>query len=227
MRATPLLVADASCSDPQVPTPPRRRARCFVHRSTEDEVAPASAYEPAAAERAHIAALLERPLFPPLLVRPPIWLVIATALLIVALALVIPLGSGLFAWLGFSRAGDRVVEELTAADLDASLVASVLLVGATAWAFSHPALFAYLGALYAVHLLGVFAIGKKLLRLSTRELLVASNANVGGPATAGALAAGKNWTELVVPGMLVGNLGNALGTFVGLGMAKAFYHLCW
>ena len=76
-------------------------------------------------------------------------------------------------------------------------------------------------------MLGVFAIGKKLLRLSTRELLVASNANVGGPATAGALAAGKNWTELVVPGMLVGNLGNALGTFVGLGMAKAFYHLCW
>jgi uncharacterized membrane protein len=30
-----------------------------------------------------------------------------------------------------------------------------------------------------------------------------------------------------VPGMLVGNLGNAVGTFVGLGMAKAFYHLCW
>jgi hypothetical protein len=27
--------------------------------------------------------------------------------------------------------------------------------------------------------------------------------------------------------MLVGNLGNAIGTFVGLGMAKAFYHLCW
>lgn len=51
--------------------------------------------------------------------------------MVVALALVIPLGSGLFAWLGFSRAGDRVVEELTAADLDASLVASVLLVGAT------------------------------------------------------------------------------------------------
>ncbi len=49
----------------------------------------------------------------------------------VAIALVIPLGSGIIAWLGFSRAGDRVVEELTAADLDASLVASVLLVGAT------------------------------------------------------------------------------------------------
>ena len=99
--------------------------------------------------------------------------------------------------------------------------------GAVSRAFSHPALFAYLGVLYSVHALGMFVIGKKLLGLSTRELLVASNANVGGPATAGALAAGKNWTELVVPGMLVGNLGNAVGTFVGLGMAKAFYHLCW
>ena len=99
--------------------------------------------------------------------------------------------------------------------------------GALERAFAHPALFAYLFALYAVHALGVFLVGKKLLKFTTKELLVASNANVGGPATAGALAAGKNWTDLVVPGMLVGNLGNAIGTFVGLGMAKAFYHLCW
>ena len=38
---------------------------------------------------------------------------------------------------------------------------------------------------------------------TTPEVLVASNANVGGPATAGALATGKGWTSLVVPGMLV------------------------
>lgn len=99
--------------------------------------------------------------------------------------------------------------------------------GAVSRAFAHPALFAYLFVLYVAHALVLFAVGKRILRLSTKELLVASSANVGGPATAGALAAGKNWTELVVPGMLVGNLGNAVGTFVGLGMAKAFYHLCW
>jgi uncharacterized membrane protein len=56
---------------------------------------------------------------------------------------------------------------------------------------------------------------------------VASNANVGGPATAGALAAGKNWTELIVPAMLVGNFGNAVGTFLGLGLSKVFYMLSW
>jgi len=94
-------------------------------------------------------------------------------------------------------------------------------------AFASPVLFAYLAILYAVHLGVIFWVGRKVLKLSVQEILVASNANVGGPATAGALASGKNWNELIVPGMLVGNLGNAIGTFVGLGMAKVFYHVCW
>lgn len=46
--------------------------------------------------------------------------------------------------------------------------------------------------------------------------------DAGGPATAGALASGKRWTSLVVPGMLVGNFGNAVGTFVGLGLGRVF-----
>lgn len=48
---------------------------------------------------------------------------------VLAIALVVPLGAGLLQWLVFDRAGDRVVEELTAADLDAALAESVLLVG--------------------------------------------------------------------------------------------------
>lgn len=48
---------------------------------------------------------------------------------LVALALVVPLGAGLLQALVFDRAGDRVVDELTAADLDAVLAESVLLVG--------------------------------------------------------------------------------------------------
>lgn len=49
--------------------------------------------------------------------------------LVLALALVVPLGAGLLQAFVFGRAGDRVVDELTAADLDASLAASVVLVG--------------------------------------------------------------------------------------------------
>lgn len=50
---------------------------------------------------------------------------------VLALALVIPLGAGLLQVLVFDRAGDRVVDELAASDLDAALAESVLLVGGT------------------------------------------------------------------------------------------------
>ena len=50
---------------------------------------------------------------------------------VLALALVIPLGAGLLQAFVFDRAGDRVVEQLTADDLDAALAESVLLVGGT------------------------------------------------------------------------------------------------
>lgn len=50
---------------------------------------------------------------------------------IVAIALVIPLGAGLLDRLGFLRAEDRVLDELAGDDLDVALVASVLRVGGT------------------------------------------------------------------------------------------------
>ena len=100
--------------------------------------------------------------------------------------------------------------------------------GAITSVFAYPALFAFLAILYVVHISLMLAVsGWKSLGLTKKEILVASNANVGGPATAGALAAGKNWTELIVPAMLVGNFGNAIGTFLGLGLSKVFYALSW
>jgi uncharacterized membrane protein len=47
------------------------------------------------------------------------------------------------------------------------------------------------------------------------ELIIASNAAVLGATTAPALAATKGWRHLVTPGVLVGVLGYALGTFLG------------
>ena len=52
-------------------------------------------------------------------------------------------------------------------------------------------------------------------------MMIASNANVGGPATASALAVSKGYKSLVMPALLVGTFGNAIGTFAGL----AFYKL--
>jgi len=49
-----------------------------------------------------------------------------------------------------------------------------------------------------------------------QRLLVASSAAIGGPATAVALAKSNEWNSLVAPGILVGNFGYAIATFIGL-----------
>jgi uncharacterized membrane protein len=68
--------------------------------------------------------------------------------------------------------------------------------------------------LLTVHALVVFGLGC-VFRLSLPELITASNAAILGATTAPALAATKGWNNLVTPGVLVGVLGYALGTFIG------------
>jgi uncharacterized membrane protein len=68
--------------------------------------------------------------------------------------------------------------------------------------------------LLSVHLVILLGLGSAL-RLSLPELITASNAAILGATTAPALAATKGWKNLVTPGVLVGVLGYALGTFIG------------
>jgi uncharacterized membrane protein len=68
--------------------------------------------------------------------------------------------------------------------------------------------------LLSVHLLVLIVFGR-LLGLTLPELVTASNAAVLGATTAPALAAARGWHDLVSPGVLVGVLGYALGTFAG------------
>jgi uncharacterized membrane protein len=74
--------------------------------------------------------------------------------------------------------------------------------------------------LLSVHLLVLLGAGW-LFRLTLPELVTASNAAVLGATTAPALAAARGWHDLVTPGVLVGVLGYALGTFAG----TAIFHL--
>ncbi len=74
--------------------------------------------------------------------------------------------------------------------------------------------------LLGVHLLVLLAAGR-LFGLTLPELVTASNAAVLGATTAPALAAARGWHDLVTPGVLVGVLGYALGTFAG----TAIFHL--
>lgn len=62
----------------------------------------------------------------------------------------------------------------------------------------------------------VSLIGGKLLHFTLEETIIASNANVGGPTTAAAMAVSKGWTELIVPALLVGTLGYVLGNYFGI-----------
>ena len=77
-----------------------------------------------------------------------------------------------------------------------------------------PMLGALVAMLLAVHL-GVLLLVGKLCRLTLPELLTASNAAILGATTAPTMAAAKGWKDQVTPGVLVGVIGYALGTFVG------------
>ena len=78
--------------------------------------------------------------------------------------------------------------------------------------------------LLSVHALVTFVIGR-LCRLSLPELITASNAAILGATTAPALAAAKGWRNLVMPGVLVGVFGYALGTFIGTLLFKYWTRL--
>lgn len=69
-----------------------------------------------------------------------------------------------------------------------------------------------------VHGIWVLGLGK-LLRLDIGTLFVASQAAVGGPSSALAVAIAREWRHLVLPGVVMGLFGYAVGTYLGLGVA--------
>jgi uncharacterized membrane protein len=78
--------------------------------------------------------------------------------------------------------------------------------------------FLYTLVLVAVHGLVVFG-GGRLFRLDPGTLSVASQASVGGPSSALAVAVAREWPGLVLPGIIVGLLGYAAGNYLGFGVA--------
>ncbi|XP_024518808.1 uncharacterized protein LOC9650706 [Selaginella moellendorffii] len=80
-----------------------------------------------------------------------------------------------------------------------------------------PSLFLFCVVQIGVHLLIVLGVGK-LLGVEKRLLLLASNANVGGPTTAAGMATAKGWTSLIVPGILAGIFGISIATFLSIAL---------
>jgi uncharacterized membrane protein len=79
-------------------------------------------------------------------------------------------------------------------------------------------LFAFIAVIFLVHALLLIAVGVAS-RSDPDMIAIASTANIGGATTALALAESVDRKDLVLPGILIGTLGNALGTYVGLAFA--------
>ena len=88
-----------------------------------------------------------------------------------------------------------------------SVVATLVAIG--------PSVFYFALVTVAIHGLFIFGVGR-LARVDLPTLAVASQANVGGAASAIALAGARGYTDRLVPGVAVGLLGYALGNYVGL-----------
>ncbi len=81
-----------------------------------------------------------------------------------------------------------------------------------------PPVFYYAIITVALHGVVIFGIGR-LARLDFATLAVASQACVGGAASAIALAGARGYTDQLVPGVAVGLLGYAVGNYLGFVVA--------
>lgn len=82
------------------------------------------------------------------------------------------------------------------------------------------AVFLFTLTVVGVHGLVVFGVGR-WAKVDPETLAVASQAAVGGPSTALAVAASRKWPALLLPGVAVGLLGYAAGNYLGFAVGAA------
>lgn len=80
-----------------------------------------------------------------------------------------------------------------------------------------PMLLVFCGIMVFVNMVISFGLGK-IFKFDIEEIILASNANIGGPTTAAAMAISKGWNKLIGPIMLVGILGYIIGNYFGIFM---------
>jgi len=127
-------------------------------------------------------------------------LLLTTMVLLVAQVPAIKELSGSAMW------GNYLLHLFLAANGAQSVIANIFRIG--------PVIFYFAAATVAVHGLVIFGVGR-LFRIDAATLAVASQANVGGPASAMALAGTRGYTTLLLPGIAVGLLGYAIGNYAG------------
>ena len=78
--------------------------------------------------------------------------------------------------------------------------------------------FFYTLVVVGVHGLVVY-LACRPLRIDLGTISVASQASIGGPSSALAVAVSREWRPLILPGIIVGLLGYAVGNYLGFGVA--------
>ena len=87
-----------------------------------------------------------------------------------------------------------------------------------------PSILYFASAALVVHAVVIFGLGR-LLKLDLPTLVIASSANIGSPVSAIAVASGRGYTDLILPGVAVGLVGYAVGNYVGIAvgaLARSF-----
>jgi uncharacterized membrane protein len=112
---------------------------------------------------------------------------------------------------GAAMLGNYLILLFLASNGARSVVANIFTVG--------PAVFYYAATTVAIHGLIIFGVGR-LARLDAGTLAIASQANVGGAASAMAMASARGYADKLLPGVAVGLLGYAVGNYSGFAVAK-------
>jgi uncharacterized membrane protein len=87
-----------------------------------------------------------------------------------------------------------------------------------------PLLLLFTAIIVTINMIVSLILGK-LFKFNLEEILLASNANIGGPTTAAAMAIAKGWDRLIGPIILAGILGYIIGNYLGIFMGNLLQYL--
>lgn len=77
-----------------------------------------------------------------------------------------------------------------------------------------PLLLVFVAIIVIVNMI-ISLVAGKLFKYNLEEILLVSNANIGGPTTAAAMAIAKGWKNLIGPILVVGTIGYIIGNYIG------------
>jgi uncharacterized membrane protein len=201
--AVPVLLGRPKQSQEPVGVPDAEKP-VTLERTLHDSVRPVTLGDTAALVTLAVAAVWASgqlaklaPILPDVLWLTTIVLILAQVPAVKALA-----GSALF--------GNYLILLFLASNGARSVVAALVAVG--------PPVFYYAIITVALHGVVIFGVGM-LVRLDLATLAVASQANVGGAASALAIAGARGYTDRLLPGVAVGLLGYAVGNYFGFAVA--------